>query len=472
MFGAGFREALPGAIITAALRQQPDAVPQDGYNAFEDPQVKGTPAEFQYHSQLMGMANPSQTASFLAAAASEERDRQILATSPGGTAVSVVTGLVLPSFFIPIFGEIGAAGKGLSVGVRVARGAAEFAAQSAISEAGLQSAQVTRPMSQSVENVATSAILGGIIGAGGALLSSAERRAAEANLDRVRADFSPQPPREPFTLPEPAAAAARVEGAEPATVLAATKPTGESVSYAIDRAAPDAPFTVARDERAPDGAVIPARTGTLDIAGEAHAGDVAHSAAGALTDSGKSVATFETKSEAIDFARAQERPVADLAPGGDIGGADLAAQPVGAAASEQRTMQLSPILPENVRARSARCLAARRRSTGSHGRLRIESVRAHLPVGLAAGQARDGRSRRDVAQVYSGGAGHHRRIKGIDSSRRPVEDRSDEIHPGRPARRWKRTFKYRGLKEGTRAAASGARRAAGPNHDKTQLRGL
>ena len=288
MFGAGFREALPGAIITAALRKQPDAAPQDGYNAFEDPQVKGTPAEFQYHSQLMGMANPSQTASFLAAAASEERDRQILATSPGGTAVSVVTGLVDPSFFIPIFGEIGAAGKGLSVGVRVARGAAEFAAQSAISEAGLQSAQVTRPMSQSVENVATSAILGGIIGAGGALLSSAERRAAEANLDRVRADFSPQPPREPFALGEPAAAAARVEGAEPATVLAATKPTGESVSYAIDRAAPDAPFTVARDERAPDGAVIPARTGTLDIAGEAHAGDVAHSAAGALTDSGKS----------------------------------------------------------------------------------------------------------------------------------------------------------------------------------------
>jgi uncharacterized protein YdcH (DUF465 family) len=373
LMGAGLQQTPFGAAYVAMTRRGGAAEPQPGYNAFEDPNVKGTPAEYDYHDQLMGMSNPSQTAAFLASAMQEEEQRRALAVSPGGTAVSLLTGLADPTMYVPVLGEMGAAARGASLGVRMARDAAAFGVQSAASQT-ITNAFRSSPLPFSAEDVATAAVFGGFIGAGASFLEPAEKLRGVADLEDVRREFAPG-----AGEPPPAPAAAPAVGA----VDVASIPSGETADAALSlppapagpprlrglRGAIEDEFLKAHDygetmplsdlkaKLAPmfgedkwNATLLKILQGDEEGGGYGRLGQISDPKA--ITPEMRA-AEFSPGGEPYHLyapMRPEGEPAAPAAPAAPAGDApSLAPAAAGAAASDARDMRLSPFLPDTVR---------------------------------------------------------------------------------------------------------------------------
>jgi hypothetical protein len=159
----------------------------------------------------------------------EDRDTEIVQNSGwAGLAYGVAAGVLDPTIAIPAGGFV-MTGR---AGYRIARSAASLAAGGAagmaVTEGVLQMTQSGRTAEESVVNIASGAILGGILGGGAAsFLSNAERRLAAQIMDVDRENISrsigqPVPPR--ASSDERTAEAPTVADAQPW----ATGPRGQS----------------------------------------------------------------------------------------------------------------------------------------------------------------------------------------------------------------------------------------------------
>lgn len=189
VIGAAFRQNNPViSVLDAITRSRPDMTPVPGYDPVT--RLSGTKDD-DLIEQSLADENPAQTDARISKKNAEIKDRQTLAASGwGGTVASVAAGALDPSWFVPIMGEAHAVGEAASITARAARGMAEGAIKSGISESALQASQVTRTAAESGANIATNTLLMGLLGGGLAMLSPAERAAAREGLDAVRGDLS------------------------------------------------------------------------------------------------------------------------------------------------------------------------------------------------------------------------------------------------------------------------------------------
>lgn len=190
ILGAAFREANPIASVLHAISGNRD-------DFFDDP--THNPVRWLRENApkytagnlkpFLGSRNEYETRSIMARMDAEEQDKQTLAMAGGwGTAASIAAGLLDPTMFIPI---AGVAGKGYSVSRTALSLGAGFGLQSAASETLLQASQLTRTTSESLGNIATATILGGLLGAAGAkYLSRVERKALEDAFEIDRSIIS------------------------------------------------------------------------------------------------------------------------------------------------------------------------------------------------------------------------------------------------------------------------------------------
>ena len=323
--GAAFRQVNPVAsAIDAFTRSSPDLTPQAGYNPL--PRVIGTKYE-PFASQFVDDVNPAQTSARMAKMDDEQRDKQILEQSGwAGTVVSLVAGLLDPSWFIPIVGEANAtAHAGLAV--RAGRGMVEGFGKSLTSEAATQLSQTTRTQGEIVANVATNTLLMGLLGGAAKFLTRGERVAASDGLEAMRRDLSPGIAREPEFKMTP-----RENGFDAETA----RQDGTSARYSAD-AVPDG-YHVTRIETGADGQAMDAASGSL--AQDGRPVDMA----------APEPATFKTLPEAESFMRQletekqpmvgePERVPVETQPSRMQLGSDLSA-----ASSDARDMKLARIL--------------------------------------------------------------------------------------------------------------------------------
>jgi hypothetical protein len=201
--GAAFRQNNPIVSVLDSISQsRPDMTPVPGYDPVK--RLSGTEND-DLIEQSLADVNPAQTDARIAKKQAEIKDQQTLAASGGfGTVASIAAGATDPSWFIPIVGELKGAEE-LGVAARALRGIGEGAAKSTVSEAALQSSQVTRTPTESASNIATNALLMGLVGGGLAALNPVERTAAKDGLEAIRGDLSS--PELPKTAPAEAAIA-------------------------------------------------------------------------------------------------------------------------------------------------------------------------------------------------------------------------------------------------------------------------
>jgi hypothetical protein len=184
-FGAAFRQENTIANV-ASLLNRPSYPPEDGYNPIAA--MRGTKYERDHLEDGISIRSSAEMADFQARIDREEADRRILHDSGGwGIAAGILAGTIDPLMFLPVGGAV----KSVQGGYSAARSAAVVggltALQTGVSEIALQTAQETRTAGESAIAIATSGILGGLIGAGAAgLLSRAERQALEGAFDLDR----------------------------------------------------------------------------------------------------------------------------------------------------------------------------------------------------------------------------------------------------------------------------------------------
>jgi len=179
------------SVLDALSRNSGYHEPVAGYDAI--PRLVGTKYEPLLEQSLVDQS-PGETDARMAKFDSEQKDIATNAASGWvGVAANIVAGATDPSWFIPVFGEAHAAGEGLSIAARAARGAFEGALKSTVSEAALMSSQVTRTPREAVADIATNTLLMGLIGGGAGWLSRGEHTNAVDGLEAVRRDLSPTP---------------------------------------------------------------------------------------------------------------------------------------------------------------------------------------------------------------------------------------------------------------------------------------
>jgi len=185
---------------------RPTFEPEPGYDVFQDPAFKGTLYQQQFDRNFWNSRSEAETQAIRARIDRErEDDRTIDAAGWTGTVMGIGAGLISPTTFLP-GGALVRGARGLSA-LRSALSVGTAAAGAvALQEAALQGAQETRTLAESGVNIASGAILGGLLGGGAAaLVGLAERRALERTLDGARAPFSdPAAP-----VPNPAAGLVR-----------------------------------------------------------------------------------------------------------------------------------------------------------------------------------------------------------------------------------------------------------------------
>lgn len=188
VFGAAIRqENLPYNIATSIFRTRPQ--PEPDYNPFDD--IKGSEFEFEFADEFTYSQSRAETRQIKAKIEQERKDRELLAASGvTGTAAQVAAGLIDPSVFIPGGAIYRSVRGGVSYGRSVAAIAGAATLQSLGTEAGLQSAQRTRPLDESAFNISTATLLGALLGGGAAaMLSGAERGTLEASFRQNRASL-------------------------------------------------------------------------------------------------------------------------------------------------------------------------------------------------------------------------------------------------------------------------------------------
>lgn len=181
-FGAAFRADNP--LVNLYRAQTKEAFPPvDGYNPMDE--IRGTNYEAMHAKSFTMSQSPAETGQIKAQIDREEEDRKILEASGGvGFVAGVAAGIIDPTLALPggvvfrsVKGGYSVSRSAVSVGIAAA-------GQTAVQEGVLQATQETRTMGESVAAVASSAILGGLIGSGAAgLLTRAERSAMERALD-------------------------------------------------------------------------------------------------------------------------------------------------------------------------------------------------------------------------------------------------------------------------------------------------
>lgn len=174
---AAFRQQNPIVSVIDAVSSMPGNQPQPGYNPLDT--LKGTPHESDDLSIYAGSHNEGYTRALMARKDSEDADRRTLAAAGWpGVAASIGAGLLDPTMLLPVVGEA-RLGK-------TAAFALYGAAQTAGTETALQASQVERPWQESVGNIASGTILGGMLGGAAGYLSKAEVTAGAKALDEVR----------------------------------------------------------------------------------------------------------------------------------------------------------------------------------------------------------------------------------------------------------------------------------------------
>jgi hypothetical protein len=155
--------------VLRAIHSMPGNESQPGYNPLDT--LRGTSHEGDNLSIYAGSQNEGYTRALMAQKDGEDQERRTLAASGAfGTVAQIAAGMLDPTLAIPFVGEI----RAVTVLGRAAEIAARAAAGSALSETALHGSQVSRSWQESGQNVASSAILGGILGGALAHLSPAE----------------------------------------------------------------------------------------------------------------------------------------------------------------------------------------------------------------------------------------------------------------------------------------------------------
>lgn len=207
--GAAFRQQNPIASAIDAIHGMPGM----GFDPNHNPRdtLRGTPHENDDFSIYAGSPNEGYTRYLMARKEREDSDRQTLAASGNaGLVAQMAAGTLDPLLFVPVFGEARGALKLATVGAGLA----------ATQEATLQASQVARPWQESAGNVASAAILSGVLGAALNHLSPAEQATATSALDETRPKVG-APPRSTPELGSSLAGAAVTDTRElqPVSVL-------------------------------------------------------------------------------------------------------------------------------------------------------------------------------------------------------------------------------------------------------------
>jgi hypothetical protein len=164
----------------------------EGYNPRLDPAVAGTDLEAFHLDKFVGSASPQETQQRIRRIEEEQQaDRVLDASGAAGFVASVVASTADPTIAMPGLVAVKSVKGGYSVLRTAALTGTALAGQVAGQEAILQQTQETRTAGETVVNVATAAILGGLIGGGASsLLSRPERQAMVRALDAERADMA------------------------------------------------------------------------------------------------------------------------------------------------------------------------------------------------------------------------------------------------------------------------------------------
>lgn len=224
VIGPAFRQGNPvGSMLDVLQSSRPDMASDATYRVLDDPQIKGTKFETDHIDKFLGSPNAAYTKWLRERIEREQKDRELLASSGGaGVAAMLGMGLVDPFNAIPV-----------TAAVSKARTAANFARAGAMSAAGseafLQASQLTRTPGESLENIATSTIVMGLLGAAvGRFVTPREVQAISDDIADLRGV-----PRE--TPDVPAAGVAADLAPQPVGAAAADVRTLKPVSIGIDQ---------------------------------------------------------------------------------------------------------------------------------------------------------------------------------------------------------------------------------------------
>lgn len=183
--GAAFRLENTVSNVVDMLNR-PSYPAEPGYNPIEA--VRGTKYERDYMDEALGIRSAAEMRDWQARVDREEADKRALHDAGGaGVAAGILAGLLDPLMFLPVGGAVRSVKGGYSALKSAAMVGGLSALQTGVSELALQTAQETRKASESAIAIATSGVLGGLIGGGAAsLLTRAERQAVEGLLDLDR----------------------------------------------------------------------------------------------------------------------------------------------------------------------------------------------------------------------------------------------------------------------------------------------
>lgn len=182
---AAFRQENPLVSVAERLFRESYA-PVVGHNPLST--IAGTPFEERHSDRFIGSQSPDEDFAIMARIHDEERDRETLdAAGFGGTVAQIAAGTLDPTLALPG----GVLVKGARGGYSLARSAGSVSAAAVlaagVSEVALQATHETRTIGESMANVASAAVLGGIIGTGAAaFLSKAEREVLEQAIQVER----------------------------------------------------------------------------------------------------------------------------------------------------------------------------------------------------------------------------------------------------------------------------------------------
>jgi hypothetical protein len=157
------------------------------YSAWNE--IKGTPYESKWNIFASSNNHRYTDALKLQIDQEDKNNRTLAAGGWTSTAANLAAGILDPTIFIPVGGEIAKGAEGYRILRAGARTAIAGGVATAAQETGLQATQETRPVSESVENVGFGTILSGIVGTGAAaIFSKGEAKAAQKGFDTILND--------------------------------------------------------------------------------------------------------------------------------------------------------------------------------------------------------------------------------------------------------------------------------------------
>jgi hypothetical protein len=191
-FSAAFRQ---GNTLVSGLHflNLPRFSAEDGYNPVDDLKVRRPDLFYAQGDRFTGSNSSKQTDQIISEIEREEGDKKTLAASGWlGTVAGLGAGALDPTMFLPLgaVAKVGVAGEtALSTAGTVAKLALM---QSTAQEALLSGTQQTRTLSESVANIGSATLLGGMLGAAGHALLAREGLAEKgaADLDASREALS------------------------------------------------------------------------------------------------------------------------------------------------------------------------------------------------------------------------------------------------------------------------------------------